>query len=627
MSLYHSCDGDWIQLVDRCNISEDELNSFLGYAGLFLYNMGNYYAEGGQKFVPDMSRVSLERILQSSNSESSPSTELVDGIIKTPPFGLGYPSETLISNYYPDAHVTREEIAYVSKVLDKAGIEPENTRVRKCVDADGTHFEVLQAAVMTSREEIAQATKSDPGVYLVRGDHATELAAIHDHLKNALKYVGNQKQAEVLSHYIQSFETGNLAAFRESQKSWVKDLSPSIDNILGFVEPYRDPHGIRAEWEGIVCVADSTETKKMEAFVQNAAKFSKLLPWASADNDGKGPFEKASLEIPGFTIMHGLAVCCPWVWEAANLPNYHDIREDYGSKNILLANRMNANKSSVGSSKYLDSADAELYGKHLHIIRFVATVIHELLGHGTGKLLRESEPGKFNFDSSNPPLNPLTGTKVESWYLPGETWTGKFENLATTVEECRAILMSGYLIDNEELLDIFGFNDASDVTADDMVYLSYLHLAVEGLRSLEHYSVTDQAWSQAHSQGYFAIFKHLLQDGEGVVTVDFDGKASLVVKVDRSKIMSSGKPALGDMMNRLHIWRCIADTQSCQEYYGALTTVDGKYKEWREVVCLLPEARWKFVQANTFLVGDKVTVKEYDESDRGIIQSWAERDV
>ena len=124
-------------------------------------------------------------------------------------------------------------------------------------------------------------------------------------LKNALKYVGNQKQAEVLSHYIQSFETGNLAAFRESQKSWVKDLSPSIDNILGFVEPYRDPHGIRAEWEGIVCVADSTETKKMEAFVQNAAKFSKLLPWASADNDGKGPFEKASLEIPGFTIMHG----------------------------------------------------------------------------------------------------------------------------------------------------------------------------------------------------------------------------------------------------------------------------------------------------------------------------------
>lgn len=216
---------------------------------------------------------------------------------------------------------------------------------------------------------------------------------------------------------------------------------------------------------------------------------------------------------------------------------------------------MKANRSSVGSSKYLDSADAELYAENLHTIRFVAIVIHELLGHGTGKLLRKSEPGKFNFNTLNPPLNPLTGINVTSWYLPGETWTGEFGNLATTVEECRAILMSGYLIDSKELLKIFGFSDSSDITADDMVNLSYLHLAVEGLRSLEHYSVTDQTWSQAHSQGYFAIFKHLLQDGKGVVTVDFDREASsLAVRIDRSKIISCGKPAIGEMMNGLHIW-------------------------------------------------------------------------
>lgn len=307
---------------------------------------------------------------------------------------------------------------------------------------------------------------------------------------------------------------------------------------------------------------------------------------------------------------------------------YHDIRENYGSKNILLANRVNVNRRSVGSAKYLDSADAALYGKNLHIIRFVATVIHELLGHGTGKLLRESKSGTFNFDTSNPPVNPLTGNRVTSWYLPGETWTGKFENLAATVEECRAILMSGYLIDNTELLEIFGFNDTSQVTADDLVYLSYVHLAVEGLRSLEHYSVANHAWSQAHSQGYFAILKHLLQDGQGVVVVDFDRNSSqLVVRVDRSKIIPSGKRALGDMMNRLHIWRCTADVQSCREYYGALSDVDGKYMEWREVVCSLPEERRKFVQANTFLTDGKVIVQEYDESDRGIIQSWAERDV
>jgi dipeptidyl-peptidase-3 len=43
ISLYHSCDGNWTLLMDRCNISEGELKSFLAYAGLFLCNLGNFY--------------------------------------------------------------------------------------------------------------------------------------------------------------------------------------------------------------------------------------------------------------------------------------------------------------------------------------------------------------------------------------------------------------------------------------------------------------------------------------------------------------------------------------------------------------------------------------------------------
>ena len=35
------------------------------------------------------------------------------------------------------------------------------------------------------------------------------------------------------------------------------------------------------------------------------------------------------------------------------------------------------------------------------------------------------------------------------------------------MEECRAILMSEYLMDNKELLDIFGYTDTSDITADE----------------------------------------------------------------------------------------------------------------------------------------------------------------
>jgi dipeptidyl-peptidase-3 len=105
----------------------------------------------------------------------------------------------------------------------------------------------------------------------------------------------------------------------------------------------------------------------------------------------------------------------------------------------------------------------------MHTIRFVATVIHELLGHGTGKLLSETTPDHFNFNAQDPPTNPHTGKKVTSWYRLGETYSSVFEDIAQSVEECRVVLMSAYLIDNKELLSIFGYDEATKLSADELV--------------------------------------------------------------------------------------------------------------------------------------------------------------
>jgi dipeptidyl-peptidase-3 len=125
-----------------------------------------------------MSKDSLERIMRFLEPLTSFSSLLVDAILTTPPFGLGYPSETSQSNYYLGTHVTREEIANVSRVLEKAGIEPENTRIRKHVAGDREIFDVLQAAAKSSKENITQSTEWNINVRLVRGDHAAEMAAI-----------------------------------------------------------------------------------------------------------------------------------------------------------------------------------------------------------------------------------------------------------------------------------------------------------------------------------------------------------------------------------------------------------------------------------------------------------------
>lgn len=61
---------------------------------------------------------------------------------------------------------------------------------------------------------------------------------------------------------------------------------------------------------------------------------------------------------------------------------------------------------------------------------------HELLGHGSGKLLMEREDGSFNFDRSL--INPLTGKPVESWYKPGERPGSRLGEINGSMEECRA---------------------------------------------------------------------------------------------------------------------------------------------------------------------------------------------
>jgi dipeptidyl-peptidase-3 len=119
-------------------------------------------------------------------------------------------------------------------------------------------------------------------------------------------YAANPLQEQVISKYMQSFMSGDIEAYKESQKMWVKDVQPSVEAIFGFVEPYRDPFGVRAEFEGVVGIVNKDETKTLTMLVENSAKFIRRLPWAenSAENDGKGPFEKTLFENPDFTSLH-----------------------------------------------------------------------------------------------------------------------------------------------------------------------------------------------------------------------------------------------------------------------------------------------------------------------------------
>ncbi|RLL98895.1 hypothetical protein CFD26_101402 [Aspergillus turcosus] len=578
MDLYHACGGKWDTLVAQCNITSEELASFLEYAATFLCNLGNFYGEGDQKFVTDLSADALEKIANLSPKTKAGLENIIGPLLAVPPFNLGYPSEKAQSGYYPGTElISQEEIDKVSEVMSKYSIGPENTRIRKLVEDGKPVYQLLQASAETGLHELAD------GIFLVRGDHFEELSKVCTALTKAKEYAGNSKQIQFLEHYIECFRTGSLEDFQESQKVWVTDVSARVENLIGFIEAYRDPAGIRSEWEAMVGIAHPDETR-LKLFVESSTAFIRRLPWAvEGVNNGKGPFEKSLFEASDFTSVHALAVC----------------------------------GSTVASSS-----------KPPISLIFLTTAIHELIGHGTGKLLSETTPGIYNFDKQNPPISPLTGTAVTSHYLPGQTWTSVFGRLARTVEECRAILVSEYLMDDKELLGIFGYTDTSDITAEDLLYTTYLNIGVDGLQALEHYNFQSKTWGQVHHQAHYSILKHLLQDGGGVIHISHDPTGpNLTVQVDRTKILSHGKPALGRYLCRLHIWRCTADLSSCEQFYEPLCAVEGVYEQWRQIVCSRPKPRWKFVQPNTFVKGEVVEMKVYEESNEGIIQSWAEREV
>lgn len=152
---------------------------------------------------------------------------------------------------------------------------------------------------------------------------------------------------------------------------------------------------------------------------------------------------------------------------------YNDIRQEEGFKNVIIANRM-AIEAQALQYPFIDPVEAEEFKRCKFSAYYWWVVLHELLGHGTGRMMVEREPGQYNFDINNPPTDPITGEPIRSWYKPGQTWTGQFEDLSTTVDECRAELVGAYLMDDVELLELFGFTETSEICAADCMLCRHL---------------------------------------------------------------------------------------------------------------------------------------------------------
>eukprot|EP00388_Colpodella_angusta_P042295 GDKK01055834.1.p1 GENE.GDKK01055834.1~~GDKK01055834.1.p1 ORF type:complete len:386 (+),score=70.01 GDKK01055834.1:1-1158(+) len=377
---------------------------------------------------------------------------------------------------------------------------------------------------------------------------------------------------------------------------------------------YRDPSGVRGEWEGFVAVVDKDQSVKYGKLVAGGDEFVARLPW--------GPeFEKDKFHAPDFTSLEVLTFASSGVPLGICIPNYDDIRENVGFKNVFLGNvggAMNPNDKPA----HVTDVDFEVYKKHFVAALSLNVGIHELLGHGSGKLLTENSDGTFNFDKSL--VNPFTGKAVESWYKPGESWGSKFGSLANAYEECRAEAVSLYLGVESDILEIFGKSSKEEQFG--TVHVLWLHMVRAGLVGLEMYTPETKQWRQAHMRARFCILQTLLRGENSILKIDHT-ENSLEISLDADRIQTDGHKAIGDLIKHLNIYKAMGDVAGGTKYFEDLTAVDDKFVKIRETIMKLRKPRRQFVQHHTRLNADGSDVElfKFEASAEGVVESFVTR--
>ena len=110
-------------------------------------------------------------------------------------------------------------------------------------------------------------------------------------------------------------------------------MGPVVETNMGWIETYIDPTNARAYYEGWVAIVDKVKSEKFQKLVVNSETIIPQLPWPQE-------MEKDSFLAPDFTVLDIICFAtnsCPL---GINIPNYDDIREAEGFKNVFLNNSM-----------------------------------------------------------------------------------------------------------------------------------------------------------------------------------------------------------------------------------------------------------------------------------------------
>jgi dipeptidyl-peptidase-3 len=377
-------------------IDSATMTKIVEYAKLFWGNRGNHNDLTAQKFVPEFSFEELQAAalkaqknggfqstyadLRALQGEDALKKELSD--LKPSLFDPEFESMTTAKSPQGGKDIVQSSAnSFYGPGVTLADLKnfkakyPLNSRVVK--GADGS-----------LKEEVYRAGTPDGSV--PAGLYATFLKRANDDLAKA-QAVADPQQAKVIGALIRFYQTGAYDDLINFDTLWVQN-NAKVDFANNFIEIYRDANGMKASSQAFVSVTDQALTTKMEKLAQDAEYFEQKAPW-----DTK--YKKTAFTPPTVKAIETIVETGDFSVATIgdNLPNENEIHEKYGTKNFLFTGSSRAMTAAAGHKMI------EEFGPNQAVIQRdikygqqageLLTALHEVIGHGSGKLSSRLKSG------------------------------------------------------------------------------------------------------------------------------------------------------------------------------------------------------------------------------------------
>jgi dipeptidyl-peptidase-3 len=485
-------------------VNHASLDKIVAFTKLFWGNHGNHNETTAQKFLPEFTFEELQdaglsaiRHKAGGFTEASFSKEIEE--LKPSLFDPNF--EPLITAKSPrgglDILQASANNFYSGVTLaDLKGFNehyPLNSRLTKI---NGRLVEQVYRAG-TPEHRIS------PGLY------AEYLAKANSYLEQAAQ-VADPAQGQVIRDLIRYYQTGEPKDWIHFGTDWVQNNAP-VDFANGFIEVYRDARGAKGTSQSFVTTTDQKVNSLMLKIADNAQYFENRAPWKPEykKQGVKPPLAKAVESIIETGDFHVTTV-------GDNLPNEDEIHQKYGSKSFLFtgSSRALAHASGNGILEEFAASKEEIeagkkYGDEADDL---LTGMHEIIGHGSGKL--------------SPKL-----THDPAFYL---------KEYFSTLEEARADLMALWNVWDPKLREL-GLISSPDVAK--AMYYSSVRVAITQLRRIPKGDTIEED----HERGRQLIVNYIRDKTGAVAEEKRNGKSYLVIR-DFQKVRQGVGQLLAELM-------------------------------------------------------------------------------